>query len=103
MIDKHFKPWLIEVNQSPSFKTDSALDYDIKKNVVKDAFSLLNCNQERRQEFIDEKKRQAELRILTGKQDKMDPEAKKQQKQKRLEDRFEFEQKVLRCGGGNGY
>ena len=38
MIDKYFRPWLIEVNQSPSFKTDSPLDYDAKKSVLKDAF-----------------------------------------------------------------
>ena len=31
MIDKYFKPWLIEVNQSPSFATDSPLDYEVKK------------------------------------------------------------------------
>ena len=44
MIDKYFKPWLIEVNQSPSFATDSALDYEVKKSVLKDAFMLLNIN-----------------------------------------------------------
>jgi hypothetical protein len=59
MIDKHFKPWLIEVNQSPSFKTDSPLDYQSKKNVIGDAFKLLNVNQERRQTLILEKRKQA--------------------------------------------
>ena len=48
MIDKYFKPWLIEVNQSPSFRTDSPLDYDVKKNVLRDAFNLLNINQDKR-------------------------------------------------------
>lgn len=42
MIDKYFKPWLIEVNQSPSFATDSPLDYEVKKAVLRDAFKLLN-------------------------------------------------------------
>jgi hypothetical protein len=44
MIDKYFRPWLIEVNQSPSFATDSPLDYEVKKNVIGDAFKLLNIN-----------------------------------------------------------
>ena len=44
MIDRKFKPWLIEVNQSPSFKTDSPLDYQVKKCVIGDAFKLLNVN-----------------------------------------------------------
>ena len=55
MIDKYFKPWLIEVNQSPSFATDSPLDYEVKKNVLRDTFSLLNVNTERRYELIREK------------------------------------------------
>ena len=31
MIDSKLKPWLIEVNQSPSFATDSAFDFTLKK------------------------------------------------------------------------
>ena len=42
LIDSSFKPWLLEVNCSPSFRTDSKLDYIIKKNVIADAFQLLN-------------------------------------------------------------
>lgn len=38
LIDRQFKPYLLEVNSSPSFGTDSSLDYKIKKNVVADAF-----------------------------------------------------------------
>lgn len=55
MIDRKFKPWLIEVNQSPSFKTDSPLDYDVKKGVLVDAFKLLNVSQEKRHKLIIEK------------------------------------------------
>ncbi len=45
MIDNKLKPYLLEVNQSPSFATDSPLDYKVKKNVVVDAFKLLNFNE----------------------------------------------------------
>jgi hypothetical protein len=31
MIDEDKKPWLLEVNQAPSFATDSDLDHKIKK------------------------------------------------------------------------
>lgn len=51
MIDKNFKPWLIEVNQSPSFATDSPLDYKTKKAVLADAFSMLNCTVKRRKKI----------------------------------------------------
>lgn len=48
MIDRKFKPWLIEVNQSPSFATDSPLDYKTKKAVLTDTFTMLNCSVKRR-------------------------------------------------------
>jgi D-alanine-D-alanine ligase-like ATP-grasp enzyme len=48
LIDSKYKPYLLEVNCSPSFGTDSSLDYKIKKNVISDAFYLLNFTQERR-------------------------------------------------------
>lgn len=91
MIDRNFKPWLLEVNQSPSFKTDSPLDYDVKKDVLKDAFKLLNINQEKRQFICNEKQRVAAQRILTGKQERLDPEAKKKIREEQLQQRFEFE------------
>ena len=38
LIDADTKPWLLEVNQAPSFQTDSALDYQVKKAVITDTF-----------------------------------------------------------------
>ena len=42
-IDKNGKPWLLEVNLSPSFENDSNLDDQLKKGVVADAFKLLGA------------------------------------------------------------
>lgn len=42
MLDSDLKPWLIEVNRSPSLATDTPLDLEIKKNAVKDAFMIVN-------------------------------------------------------------
>jgi D-alanine-D-alanine ligase-like ATP-grasp enzyme len=44
LIDSKFKPYLLEVNCSPSFRTDSQLDYVIKKAVIQDAMLMLNFN-----------------------------------------------------------
>ena len=54
LIDHKFKPYLLEVNASPSFGTDSALDYKIKKNVLGDAFRLLNFSYSKRVKAIRE-------------------------------------------------
>jgi tubulin polyglutamylase TTLL6/13 len=91
MIDKNFKPWLIEVNQSPSFSTDSPLDYDVKKSVVKDTMSLLNINQERKETFIKEKTEQAAERMMTGKVHKLTTEERRQLKEERIDERIDFE------------
>ena len=48
LIDSKFTPYLLEVNASPSFGTDSSLDYKIKKNVIGDAFRMLNFNYAKR-------------------------------------------------------
>eukprot|EP00775_Hariotina_reticulata_P004902 gene4902-5146_t len=40
LLDVSLKPWLIEVNHSPSFNTDSALDLRIKEQLLVDAVQL---------------------------------------------------------------
>ena len=54
MIDKNYRPWLIEVNQSPSFATDSPLDYRVKKAVLTDTFKMLNVSWAKREKSIRE-------------------------------------------------
>ena len=41
MIDDRLKPWLLEVNLSPSLKTDSPLDLQVKSQVISDLLSLV--------------------------------------------------------------
>ena len=42
MLDENLKSWLIEVNHTPSFATDTELDVKIKKNLIKDTLILIN-------------------------------------------------------------
>ena len=74
IIDHKGQPFLLEVNQSPSFSTDSPLDYKIKKSVLYDAFRLLNLSAEKREMFIKQKKEEMDRRILTGKTQKISGE-----------------------------
>lgn len=46
LIDQNFKPWLLEVNHSPSFCTESPLDFVVKKFLILDTLVLLNLNGE---------------------------------------------------------
>jgi len=47
--DSSLKPWILEVNHSPSFATDSPLDFKIKKNLISDAIKLLNLSYAKKQ------------------------------------------------------
>ena len=38
MIDQKKKCWLIEVNSSPSLATETSLDENIKKSLIRDTF-----------------------------------------------------------------
>ncbi|KER19692.1 hypothetical protein T265_11606 [Opisthorchis viverrini] len=42
LLDSELKPWLIEVNRSPSFNGDQELDRKVKRGLLKDTFRLLN-------------------------------------------------------------
>lgn len=48
LIDDAFKPWLLEVNHSPSFNTDLQIDAEIKERVIGDALELLNMESDKR-------------------------------------------------------
>ena len=48
ILNSDLKPLLLEVNHAPSFATDSPLDYEIKKNLFVDMFSMLGLTIERK-------------------------------------------------------
>ena len=79
------------MNCSPSFGTDSSLDYKIKKNVIGDAFKLLNLSGERRQRMVTERNEKTRERILTGKLSKLTPEERECKRKECLKERFEYE------------
>ncbi|OMJ86723.1 hypothetical protein SteCoe_11735 [Stentor coeruleus] len=41
LLDQDLKPWLLEVNLSPSMNTDAPIDLYIKSNLIADAFNLV--------------------------------------------------------------
>ena len=91
MLDHNVKPWLIEVNQSPSFKTESGLDSRIKKKLVADTLRLLNLSWRRKSKIMNTMKQEMKKRMLTGKKIKLTPEEKVQKIKEMDELRTEFE------------
>jgi tubulin polyglutamylase TTLL6/13 len=54
MLDKKLKPWLLEVNESPSFNDDTDVDKDIKGALITDTFRLLNVKPKGKQQIKDQ-------------------------------------------------
>jgi len=73
-IDDQLKPYVLEVNHTPSFATDSVLDAKIKKNVIKDALVLLNLSVKNKRDEINERKELMYQRVITGKNIKINSE-----------------------------
>jgi tubulin polyglutamylase TTLL6/13 len=48
MLDAKLKPWLIEVNHTPSFQCDTQIDTEVKEKLLTDTFDLLSLSVEQR-------------------------------------------------------
>jgi tubulin polyglutamylase TTLL6/13 len=44
MLDDALKPWLLEVNHTPSFTADTPLDLHIKKNLILDTLCVVDVS-----------------------------------------------------------
>ena len=54
MLDSDLKPWLIEVNLSPSLAVDSPLDHNIKTNLLADTLNLVGLKKfDRKKESLN--------------------------------------------------
>ncbi|XP_026466033.1 tubulin polyglutamylase ttll6-like [Ctenocephalides felis] len=60
------KPYVLEVNHSPSFHTDSQIDREIKESLLYDTFSLLNLTHCDKRRVMEEDRRRVRDRLLQG-------------------------------------
>jgi tubulin polyglutamylase TTLL6/13 len=74
MVDHKLNPYLLEINYTPSFTTDTPLDRYIKKNLIKDTLHLLNINEKWKREMKLKRDRDMQERMVTGKRKKYTPE-----------------------------
>nr|XP_020671249.1 tubulin polyglutamylase TTLL13-like isoform X2 [Pogona vitticeps] len=64
LLDRKLKPWLLEVNHSPSFTTDSRLDREVKDALLCDALNLINLRACDKKKVLEEDKRRVKERLL---------------------------------------
>ena len=62
LLDSDLKPWLVEVNLSPSLSPDSPLDMTIKTNLLTDTYNLCGIRKfDRRKESLNKLKYRAKV------------------------------------------
>lgn len=63
LIDSNLKPWVLEVNHSPSFSTESDFDYHVKMDLISEALKILDINHIMRSRIINIDKQRTYQRI----------------------------------------
>ncbi|XP_059938167.1 tubulin polyglutamylase TTLL6 [Mesoplodon densirostris] len=59
LLDHKLKPWLLEVNHSPSFSTDSWLDKEVKDSLLYDTLVLINLRSCDKKKVLEEERHRA--------------------------------------------
>ncbi|XP_062893254.1 tubulin polyglutamylase ttll6-like [Mobula hypostoma] len=64
LLEHSLKPWLLEVNHSPSLATDSKLDQEVKDNLLYDTLCMINLAACDRRKIMEEERRRVNQRLL---------------------------------------
>uniref|UniRef100_A0A3Q3VK93 Tubulin tyrosine ligase-like family, member 6 n=1 Tax=Mola mola TaxID=94237 RepID=A0A3Q3VK93_MOLML len=63
LLDHRLRPWVLEVNHSPSFTTDSPLDREVKDALLYDTLVLINLSACNRRKIAKEERRRVNYRL----------------------------------------
>ncbi|KAH9492090.1 Tubulin polyglutamylase ttll7 [Bulinus truncatus] len=101
MIDRKLRPWILEINRSPSFGTDENLDYEIKSILLEDTIRLLNIKVSDKRRNMAAQKAQAQKRLFKSSkkidmQDFSELERKKLDSEKKKEELTELLMRIRR-------
>lgn len=77
MLDHKLNPYLIEINYTPSFTTDTPLDKHIKKNLIYDTMNILNINDKWKKDMKTKRDKEIQDRMVSGKRRKYTNEERK--------------------------
>ncbi|KAG6444928.1 hypothetical protein O3G_MSEX003598 [Manduca sexta] len=64
LLDHKLHPYILEVNHSPSFHTDTQLDREVKENLLTDTFTMLNIWQCDKKRVLEEDRKRIRGRLL---------------------------------------
>ena len=71
ILDENVRPWLLEVNHSPSFNVDSPLDHRVKTGVLGDLLEALRLQPRDRRAWMAEERRRQKSRLYSARANTM--------------------------------
>jgi len=71
LVDEKLKPWLLEINYTPSFSCGSELDTIIKQGVISSALTLTNVSLQEKYKCLQNQKRNFQKRMVNGKKNRL--------------------------------
>jgi tubulin polyglutamylase TTLL6/13 len=74
LLDENLKPYVLEVNSSPSFNTDSPLDKHLKKNLIFDSLKLAWVSRKQKTDYLKKSKNDLNKRVILGKYERISKE-----------------------------
>ena len=87
IINEDLQPIILEINYTPSFSTDTPLDWNIKKNLIHDALVLMGTNKEFKDVTVRARKECRDVRMMTGKKSKLTAEEKEDKRREAVKER----------------
>jgi len=95
LIDSNLNPWLLEVNHSPSFSTDTPFDHKVKEELIYDTIKLIHLDHNSKVMYRQQRNIEFKSRALGRTVHKMTKEKKEELKKRAMEVRDEYELKNL--------
>jgi tubulin polyglutamylase TTLL7 len=87
IIGEDFQPTLLEINYTPSFSTDTPLDWNIKSSLIHDTIELMGLTKEFKETTVRARKECRDVRMMTGKKNKLTPEEKEERRRECVRER----------------
>ena len=95
LLDHKLKPWILEVNHSPSFTTDTPFDVKIKSELISDVVRLLNLKYVKRKNYYIRQRKMQKQRMEGKKNEKITKEMKMKIRDDNMIKRDKFEDSHL--------
>ena len=97
LLDSKLKPWLLEVNHSPSFNTDTPFDHKVKEELIFDTLKVLHFDLNNRVKYQKEKEKELKTKAIDKFYRKLTKEQMNELRKRAMEKRDEYE--LVHSGG----